>query len=79
MTFGVATVLFILFNKKFIERPPASQSLSPDILNTEPMELCPLSPPSGPTPMDTSQLFIVDSMSEDESSSEEYIIKEKFY
>ena len=76
VTFGVATVLFILFNKKFIERPPASPSLSPDILNTDPMELCPL---SVPTPIDTSPRFAVQPMSEDQSSSEEFVIKEKFY
>ena len=79
VTFGVATILFILFNKKFIERPPPSPSLSPDILNTDPMELCPLSTPSVPTPMDTSPRFAVQPMSEDESSSEDYVIKEKFY
>ena len=74
VTFGVATVLFILFNKKFI-----AQSLpnSPDILCTEPMEV---RSPISISPMETiPERFIVQPMSEDESSSEEFVIKEKFY
>ena len=78
VTFGVATILFFLIKKKFARSPPPSQSLSPDILTTDPMELCPLCPPSDPT-MDTSPRFVVQPMSEDESSSEDYVIKEKFY
>ena len=80
VTFGVATVLFILLNKKFIE---THQELpgSPDILCTEPMELCsPVSPLSIPSPMETiPERFVVQPMSEDESSSEDFVIKEKFY
>ena len=77
VTFGVATVLFILFNKKFIRN---AQSLpdSPDILCTEPMEVC--SPLSIPSPMETiPDRFVAQPMSEDESSSEDLVIKEKFY
>ena len=91
VSFGVATVLFILFNKKFIQ---TAQSLpdSPDILCTEPMGVCsPVSPQPSPievcspvspqpTPMDTSpDRFTVQPMSENESSSEEFVIKEKYY
>ena len=80
VSFGVATVLFILFNKKFIRN---AQSLpdSPDILCTEPMEVCsPISPLSIPSPMETiPERFTVQPMSEDESSSEDFVIKEKYY
>ena len=76
VTFGVATIIFILINKKIIR----TQSLpdSPDILCTEPMEFC--SPLSIPSPMETlPELFVAQPMSEDESSSEDFVIKEKFY
>ena len=77
VTFGVATIIFILINKKIIR---TAQSLpdSPDILCTEPMKVC--SPLSIPSPMDTiPERFVARPMSEDESSSEEFVIKEKFY
>ena len=74
VTFGVATVLFILFNKKFIAQPLPN---SPDILCTEPFEV---SSPISISPMETiPERFIVQPMSEDESSSEEFVIKEKYY
>ena len=69
VTFGVGAILLILFNKKFFgeNTPP----LSTELMNVDPMELCPLPlhPPK--------QTF--DPMSEDESSSEDFMIKEKFY
>ena len=84
VSFGVATILFILFNKKFNRSPPCS----PDpVLETEPMDipLLDISTPFVPEPMDISPPLspILEtqpmSVSEDETSSENFEFKEKWY